>query len=274
MFTVNDAHTFFNPKAGVVYQPNPEHQLYASYAKAHKEPNRTDYENGNPVPEELNDFELGWRWKTEAAYVNANLYYMDYKNQLVLTGALDDVGAPIRQNSGDSFRRGIEIDAGWAFAPHWNWQANVSWSKNRNKDKYFERDGALQALGDTHLSYSPSLIASNQLTYARDRWSISLVSKFVGEQYMGNIDAELSKLDSYTIQDIQFQAVILNNENAPRLDVNIHVYNVFDEVFSSNGYFYTYDDDWSSPSAITTIEGVGYYPQAGRHVMAGLTLRF
>ena len=91
---------------------------------------------------------------------------------------------------------------------------------------------------------------------------------------MGNIDAELSKLDSYTIQDIQFQAVILNNENAPRLDVNIHVYNVFDEVFSSNGYFYTYDDDWSSPSAITTIEGVGYYPQAGRHVMAGLTLRF
>lgn len=91
---------------------------------------------------------------------------------------------------------------------------------------------------------------------------------------MGNIDAELSKLDSYTIQDIQFQAVILNNENAPRLDVNVHVYNVLDEVFSSNGYFYTYDDDWSSPTAITTIEGVGYYPQAGRHVMAGLTLRF
>ena len=273
-FTVNDAHTFFNPKAGLVYQPNSAHQLYASYAKAHKEPNRTDYENGNPVPEELNDFELGWRWKTKAAYINANLYYMDYKNQLVLTGALDDVGAPIRQNSGDSFRRGIEIDAGWAFAPHWNWQANVSWSKNRNKDKYFERDGALQALGDTHLSYSPSLIASDQLTYARDTWSISLVSKFVGEQFMGNIDAELSKLESYTIQDIQFQAVILNNDKTPRLDVNVHVYNLFNEVFSSNGYFYTYDDDWSSPTAITTIEGVGYYPQAGRHVMAGLTLRF
>ena len=273
-FTVKDAHTFFNPKAGVVYKPNAAHQFYASYAKAHKEPNRTDYENGNPVPEELNDFELGWRWKTKAGYVNANLYYMGYKNQLVLTGAIDNVGAPIRENAGDSYRRGIELDASWAFAPNLSWQANLSWSKNRNKDKYFQRDGALQALGDTHLSYSPSLIASDQLTYARDSWSISLVSKFVGEQYMGNIDAELSKLESYSVQDILFQAVILNKPNAPQLDVNVHIYNILDEVYTSNGYFYTYDDDWSSPTAVTTIEGVGYYPQAGRHVLAGLTLRF
>ena len=91
---------------------------------------------------------------------------------------------------------------------------------------------------------------------------------------MGNIAAELSKLERYFINDIQFQAVILNNENVPRLDVNVHVYNIFDKLFSSNGYFFTYDDDWSSPNAITTIEGVGYYPQAGRHIMAGLTLRF
>ena len=273
-FTVKDAHTFFNPKAGVVYKPNAAHQFYASYAKAHKEPNRTDYENGNPVPEELNDFELGWRWKTEAAYVNANLYYMGYKNQLVLTGAIDNVGAPIRENAGDSYRRGIELDAGWAFAPNWSWQANLSWSKNRNKNKEFERNGKKEFLGDTHLSYSPSLIASDQLTYARDSWSISFVSKFVGEQYMGNIDAELSKLESYSVQDILFQAVILNKPNAPQLDVNVHIYNILDEVYTSNGYFYTYDDDWSSPTAVTTIEGVGYYPQAGRHVLAGLTLRF
>ncbi len=273
-FTVNDAHTFFNPKAGMVYKPNAAHQFYASYAKAHKEPNRTDYENGNPVPEELNDFELGWRWKTKAAYVNANLYYMGYKNQLVLTGAIDNVGAPIRENAGDSYRRGIELDAGWVFAPNWSWQANLSWSKNRNKDNYFQRNGVLQALGDTHLSYSPSLIASDQLTYARDSWSISLVSKFVGEQYMGNIDAELSKLESYSVQDILFQAVVLNKPNAPRLDVNVHIYNLLDEGYISNGYFYTYDDDWSTPTAVTTIEGVGYYPQAGRHFLAGLTLKF
>ncbi|MGB0279230.1 MAG: TonB-dependent receptor [Flavobacteriaceae bacterium] len=273
-FTVKDAHTFFNPKAGVVYKPNAAHQFYASYAKAHKEPNRTDYENGNPVPEELNDFELGWRWKTEAAYVNANLYYMGYKNQLVLTGAIDNVGAPIRENAGDSYRRGIELDAGWAFAPNWSWQANLSWSKNRNKNKEFERNGKKEFLGDTHLSYSPSLIASDQLTYARDSWSISLVSKFVGEQYMGNIDAELSKLESYSVQDILFQAVVLNKPNAPRLDVNIHVYNIFNEVYTSNGYYGTYVDNWTTPGVKTTLEYVGYYPQAGRHFLAGLTLKF
>ncbi|MGB0254906.1 MAG: TonB-dependent receptor, partial [Flavobacteriaceae bacterium] len=265
---VNDAHTFFNPKAGVVYKPNAKHQFYVSYAKAHKEPNRTDFENGSPVPEELNDFELGWRWKTNDAFLSANLYYMGYKNQLVLTGSIDNVGAPIRENSGDSFRQGLEIEGGWAFAPHWNWQANVSWSKNRNKDKYFERDGKLVSLGDTHLSYSPALIAADQLTYSRDTWSISLASKYVGEQYMGNINAELSKLSSYSVQDILFQAVVLNKPKAPRLDVNVHVYNIFNELYTSNGYFYTYDDNWSAPGVVTTIEGVGYYPQAGRHFLA------
>ncbi len=273
-FTVNDAHTFFNPKVGVVFKPAAAHQLYASFAKAHKEPNRTDFENGSPVPEELNDFELGWRWKTSNATLNANIYYMGYKNQLVLTGAIDKEGAPIRANAGDSFRRGIEIEGAWAFAPHWSMQANLSWSKNRNKDKYFKRDGTLEALGDTHLAFSPSLIAAEQLTYTQDNWSVSFVSKYVGEQYMGNIDAALSKLEDYLISDIQFQAALLNKSNTPKLNLNIHVHNVFDTLFTSNGYFYTYDDDWSSATSITTIEGVGYYPQAGRHFMAGLTLQF
>ena len=253
---------------------NTNHQLYFSVARAHKEPNRTDFENGSPVPEELNDFELGWRWKTSNATLNANIYYMGYKNQLVLTGAIDKEGAPIRANAGDSFRRGIEIEGAWAFAPHWSMQANLSWSKNRNKDKYFKRDGTLEALGDTHLAFSPSLIAAEQLTYTQDNWSVSFVSKYVGEQYMGNIDAALSKLEDYLISDIQFQAALLNKSNTPKLNLNIHVHNVFDTLFTSNGYFYTYDDDWSSATSITTIEGVGYYPQAGRHFMAGLTLQF
>lgn len=273
-FVVDDAHTFFNPKAGVVYTPNNRNHFYISYAKAYKEPNRTDFENGKPVPEELNDFELGWRWKTKDAFLNANMYYMGYKNQLVLTGAIDKEGSPIRANSGDSFRQGLELDGGWTFAPNWNWNANISWSKNRNKNKYVERDGKLARLGDTHLSYSPALVAADQLTYSRDTWSVSLVSKYVGEQYMGNIDSELSKLSSYTIQDIQFQIVVLNKPKAPHLNVNVHIYNIFNDLYSSNGYFYTFDDDWSTPGIITTIEGVGYYPQAGRHFLAGLTLKF
>jgi iron complex outermembrane receptor protein len=273
-FTVNDAHTFFNPKAGVLYKPNNNNQFYISFAKAHKEPNRTDFENGSPVPEALDDLEFGWRWKTADAFLNANIYFMSYKNQLVLTGAIDQVGAPIRANSGDSYRRGIELEGGWNITSNINWQANVACSRNRNRNKFFKRDGVLQSLGDTQLAFSPSLVASQQLTYASDNWSVSFVSKYVGEQYMGNIDAELSKLDGYLINDIQVQALLLNKQNGPSLNLNLHVHNIFDELISSNGYFYTYDDDYSVPNVVTTIEGVGYYPQAGRHFMAGLTLTF
>jgi len=154
-FVVNDIHTFFNPKAGLLYKPNTNNQFYISFAKAHKEPNRTDFENGSPVPEVLDDLELGWRWKTDDAFLNTNIYFMSYKNQLVLTGAIDQVGAPIRANSGDSYRRGIELEGGWHITSNLNWQANVTWSKNRNKDKYFKRDGVLQSMGDTHLPFSP-----------------------------------------------------------------------------------------------------------------------
>jgi iron complex outermembrane receptor protein len=273
-FAVNDAHTFFNPKAGLLYKLNTNNQFYISFAKAHKEPNRTDFENGSPVPEVLDDLELGWRWKTDEAFLNTNIYFMSYKNQLVLTGAIDQVGAPIRANSGDSYRRGIELEGGWHITSNLNWQANVTWSKNRNKDKYFKRDGVLQSLGDTHLAFSPSMVASQQLTYTANNWSVSFVSKYVGEQYMGNIDAERSKLEGYLINDIQLQALLLHNEGGPSLNLNVHLHNIFDKLISSNGYFYTYDDDYSVPNVVTTIEGVGYYPQAGRHFMAGLTLQF
>ena len=207
-------------------------------------------------------------------HLMANIYFMSYKNQLVLTGAIDQVGAPIRANSGDSYRRGIELEGGWHITSNLNWQANVTWSKNRNKDKYFKRDGVLQSLGDTHLAFSPSMVASQQLTYTANNWSVSFVSKYVGEQYMGNIDAERSKLESYLINDIQVQALLLHNEGGPSLNLNVLLHNIFDELISSNGYFYTYDDDYSVPNVVTTIEGVGYYPQAGRHFMAGLTLQF
>jgi iron complex outermembrane receptor protein len=118
------------------------------------------------------------------------------------------------------------------------------------------------------------MVASQQLTYTANNWSVSFVSKYVGEQYMGNIDAERSKLESYLINDIQVQALLQHNEGGPSLNLNVHLHNIFDELISSNGYFYTYDDDYSVPNVVTTIEGVGYYPQAGRHFMAGLTLQF
>src|SRR5690606_15330152 len=105
---VDDTLDFFNPKAGITYYVNDTQSLYFSYARANREPNRDDYENGNPKPETLNDFELGWRLNKENFKLILNGYYMRYQNQLVLPGALNDVGAPVRENSGDSYRLGIE----------------------------------------------------------------------------------------------------------------------------------------------------------------------
>ena len=120
-FSVDERYSFFNPKAGVVFTPNAQQQLYFSFARAHREPNRTDFENGAPKPEQLNDFELGWRWNSSALQFQANAYYMSYKDQLVLTGALDEVGSPIRENVGKSRRYGIELEATLPFASQWLW---------------------------------------------------------------------------------------------------------------------------------------------------------
>ncbi|HET8855354.1 MAG TPA: TonB-dependent receptor, partial [Salinimicrobium sp.] len=114
---VDDEFLFFNPKAGLTYQVSKKDHFYLSYAKAHREPNRSDYENGNPVPEELDDYELGWRHETGKFSLNSNIYYMRYQNQFVLTGAIDEEGAPIRENSGNSYRLGLELHAAAVISP-------------------------------------------------------------------------------------------------------------------------------------------------------------
>lgn len=265
---------FFNPKFGLTYNLNKEDRAYLSVARAHREPNRTDFENGNPVPESLTDYELGWRHKSATLKFGANVYYMDYKDQLVLTGSVDEVGAPIRENSGSSYRLGLELDADWQLSSQLRWKANLTFSENKNRDFVFERDGQLQNLGNTNLSYSPNVVGASQWIFSpSDAFSVSLFSKYVGEQYMGNIDAALSKLPSYFTQDLS-----ITYDFAPSwcqsLTLQLLLNNVLDESYVSNGYFYTYDDTWSNPNAVQTIEGVGYYPQAGFHFLTGVTVRF
>jgi iron complex outermembrane recepter protein len=272
---VNDHFNFFNPKAGVTYEMNKSNSVYFSYARANREPNRTDYENGSPKPERLNDFELGWRYLSDKIRFNANTYYMGYKDQLVLTGELDDVGAPIRANSGDSYRLGLELDATFQFSEKWVLQPNVTLSQNKNKDFYFTRDGVLQNLGNTYIAYSPEIVAGNRLGFMPIKgFQISLLSKFVGEQYMGNIDSEGSKLDSYFVNDLNVSYELNPKSIFKSILVSALVNNIFDLEYVSNGYFYTYDDDYSNPPAITTIEGAGYYPQAGINFLIGLSLKF
>ena len=271
---IDDSFNFFNPKFGLTYAASENAQWYISYAKAQREPNRTDYENGNPRPEVLNDFEAGLRKKSARAQWSANLYYMRYKDQLVLTGGIDDVGAPIRENVGDSYRLGLELDAKIALTDQWLWQPNLTLSQNKNKDFNFQRDGQLNNLGDTNISYSPNVVAGSSLVFVPStQFQIGLLSKYVGEQYMGNIDADLSKLSAYFINDLNLSYAVGPTTWAKGIDFSLLVNNIFNVQFESNGYFYTYDDTWSSPTQVTTIEGVGYYPQAGINFLLGATIK-
>ncbi|MCK0161466.1 TonB-dependent receptor [Allomuricauda sp. F6463D] len=272
---VDDSFNFFNPKAGITFDLNRNNNFYLSYARANREPNRNDYESGSPKPEKLNDFELGWRYVSPSFQLNTNVYYMRYKDQLVLTGELNDVGAPLRSNVGDSYRLGLEIDANVRLSSVFQWKPNIALSDNRNVDFFFERDGVLQNLGNTHIAYSPQLIAGNIISYQPNaNFQVSLLSKFVGKQYMGNVDSESSVLDSYTQTDFNVQYTINTNSFVKSIVLSGLVNNVFDADIVSNGYFYTYDDNWSNPGSVTTIEGAGFYPQAGINFLLGATVNF
>ena len=275
LFNVDEAFTFFNPKVGLTYQAAPNQRWYASYAKAQREPNRTDYENGAPKPETLHDFELGWRQETQRLNWQANLYWMEYKDQLVLTGSRDEVGYPIRENVGKSRRMGLEIEAKMKVSKDWVWQPNLALSSNKNLDFKFQRDGSIVNLGTTNLSYSPAMVAGNAFIYAPSpAFQIGLLSKYVSQQYMGNIDSENSVLGAYFTSDLNAVYLFQDLSWAKEVQLSLLINNIFDAVYESNGYFYTFDDDWSTPGQVKTIEGAGFYPQAGIHFLAGVRVLF
>ena len=274
-FSVDDNFVFFNPKAGLTYEVASGQKLYFSYAKAQREPNRTDYENGNPKPEKLDDFELGWRINTPKLQAQTNVYWMEYKDQLVLTGAIDAVGSPIRQNVGKSRRIGIELEFKINLNSNWLWQPNIALSSNQNLDFYFKRDGVLENLGKTQLAYSPNLVGGNAIMYVPStRFQIGLLSKYVGKQYMGNIDSENSTLSAYFVNDLNAVYTWQPNKWIQEIQWSLLVNNIFNAQYESNGYFYTFDDTWSAPGQVTTVEGAGYYPQAGINFLTGVMLRF
>ena len=274
-FSVDDNFVFFNPKAGLTYEVASGQKLYFSYAKAQREPNRTDYENGNPRPEKLDDFELGWRINTPKLQAQTNVYWMEYKDQLVLTGAIDAVGSPIRQNVGKSRRLGIELEFKVNLNSNWLWQPNIALSSNQNLDFYFKRDGVLENLGKTQLAYSPNLVGGNAIMYVPStRFQIGLLSKYVGKQYMGNIDSENSTLSAYFVNDLNAVYTWQPNKWIQEIQWSLLVNNIFNAQYESNGYFYTFDDTWSAPGQVTTVGGAGYYPQAGINFLTGVMLRF
>ncbi|MCF4100426.1 TonB-dependent receptor [Gillisia sp. M10.2A] len=267
--------SFFNPKAGITYHLNENNQFYGYYGRANREPSRNDFEEGISTAEKLNDFELGYRYTSEKFKLNSNVYYMDYKDQLVLSGELNDVGSPLRTSSGDSYRLGIELDAEILVTDKLRLMPNLALSTNKNRDFLTSRDGELVNLGKTNISFSPEIVASNMISYQPlKNLQIGLLSKYVGEQYMGNIDSETSILDSFFVNDLNVFYELPDFSVFKSVIVSGLVNNIFNAEYESNGYFYTYDDDYSNPGTITTIEGAGFYPQAGTNFLLGLTLKF
>ncbi len=272
---LKDKNNFFNPKFGLSYFLD-KSSFYLSYAKGHKEPKRADYLANNKVkPESLDDFELGWNYNTDNFRLKTNLYYMNYVDQLVLTGNIDDVGNPIADNIGKSYRLGLEIDAAIRFSEKFSWQPNLALSTNKNIDKYYEFDGELTNFGNTNLSFSPNFIAASNLIFEPlKNLKINLLSKYVGAQYMSNIELETSKLEAYFVNDLNVNYEITTNKVLKSIVFSGLVNNLFNVKYVSNGYFYTYDDTWTDPDQITTITGAGYYPQAELNFLLGVNLKF
>ncbi|SCY31253.1 iron complex outermembrane recepter protein [Nonlabens sp. Hel1_33_55] len=261
-FLTDERYDFFNPKAGAVYRFNPSNQLYGSVARAQREPSRADFQNGSPEAEDLIDYELGYRFAKPSMNVNVNLYYMDYKDQLVLTGEIDNQGVPLRANSGNSYRLGLEIDARFRITDKLFLQPNFAISQNRNQDFIIDDNGTPNNLGDTEIAYSPSVVAGNAITYSiRDNFEVSLLSKYVGEQQLDNTDSDTARLDSYFVNDFNAQYIWKPNNLVKEVTLSLLVNNILDEEYISNGYVFP---------------GFGsfLFPQAGINFLTGVTLTF
>jgi iron complex outermembrane receptor protein len=276
-FNVDESFSFFNPKAGITYTMNTNNSLYFSYARANREPNRSDFENNPDVkPEQLNDFELGWRHNTQKFRLNVNGYYMLYNEQLVLTGQIDNTGDPIRSNNGDSYRLGLEVDAAIALTDVFSLQPNFTISSNKNRETFQSVNGAVEDLGKTDISFSPEFIAANAFVFQpKEGFQMSILSKFVGEQFMGNTENPDSKLASYFVNDFNITYEWKPKSIFKSIVVSGLVNNILNEKYVSNGYFGSFDfSDDTSPTGTTTGYFAGFYPQATTNFLLGLTLKF
>ena len=264
---------FFNPKFGLFYNLNGNNNIFFSFARAHREPTRTDYANGNPNEEKLDDFELGWKLKSNNLALSLNAFYMIYEDQLVLTGQRDINGYEIRRNIGESYRVGIEFDSSIKLNNKLNIETNFSLSENKNKDFYSTFDGNLKNFGNTDLAYSPNLIVNNILNFnPNKKVLISLRSKYVGEQFFAQTNSPISKLESFFINDINFVHDIDLPNISDEIKFKVLVNNLFDYKYSAYGGYYSYDVQ--EDDQIKTYEGTYYYPQSGINILVGLDVKF
>ena len=284
---------FFNPKFGLTHKVNDKQLFYGSYAVANKEPNRSDYvessPNSRPFYETLYDTEIGFKYNSKNLMFNANIYLMEYDNQLIKTGEINDVGYATSKNVKKSYRRGIEIEGSCLLTQKLRWSANLTLSKNKldTMTQFIDNwDTGVQEVvryENTDLAFSPNIIWSSQLSYAiNNNTSINFVSKYVGEQYIDNTSSNDRQLDDYLISNLQMDYK-LNSKIFNTAKISILINNIFDNEYVSNAWLYRFisegfdprdSDHYVTKDSDSRYNMAGYFPQATRNYLVGLTLGF
>lgn len=273
---IDNSYSFFNPKAGISYSLN-GWKSYLSYSIANKEPNRDDFEAGTyeqPKPERLHDIELGVEQAKNKYNWSATLYYMNYKDQLVLTGKINDVGAYTRTNIDKSYRTGIELQGGYKFCNWFDAGANLTLSRNKVKDfteYYDDYDNGGQKqnnFSETYIAFSPAITGSVVFNLKPEKnTEIGLTGKYVSRQYLDNTGNKGRSLNPYYTQDLR-ALYKLSYKSLKEMNIILQINNVFNKKYEPNGYTYSY-----FYGGETTTENY-YFPMAGINFMAGLNFRF
>ncbi len=288
---------FFNPKVGLSFLPSPSTTVYAYFGVANKEPNRSDFTDtspdSRPTHETLYDTEIGVKKSWNKAALEANMYFMTYDNQLVLTGQINDVGEYTRVNVPDSYRLGVELVGGLQITDQFDVNASVTLSDNKiasftefidNWDTWAQETVLHE---ETNLAFSPNAIVNTDIRYTflsnrNQEGNISLLSKYVGKQFIDNTSNEHTALDAYFFSDIRL-GYTLKTKFLKEIGVILLVRNIFDAKFSTNAWTYRYisegydgraDDPHTRLEQGATYNLTGFYPQAGRHFLLGLNLKF
>lgn len=269
---------FFNPKAGITYTPGKLNKLYASVAMGHHEPVRKDFTESSsasrPKPEEMFDVEGGYIFSGSSLTVGTNIYFMKYKDQLVLTGKVNDVGEYTRENVPVSVRTGAEMEFAWRILKTLSLSGNITISRNKVKefteyiDDYDAGGQQVKAHANADIAFSPSVISSATISWLPVKnLSLAFISKYVGKQYLDNTTDETRKLDPYFINDLLLQ-YHFSLSWCKEIALKFAAYNILDEKYESNGYTYGYF------SGGALVQENFYFPQAGLNWLGGVTMKF
>lgn len=279
-YNFNLSYNFFNPKAGVTYQVGTNSNVYGYVGVANKEPVRNDIIQASassiPRPERLINYELGYRKSWAKSAITVNGYYMDYKDQLVATGALNDVGAYNRMNVASSYRAGVEFTAGWQIIPSLRWQVTATYSQNRIKafteyqDNWDNGGQVTQVYKNTAIAFSPDWIGSSLLSYTVFRnFDVDVISKYVGKQYLDNTASDDRKLNAFFVNDVRLSYGFAVKNMFKAVRIGFLVNNILNTKYEPNGATYP-----GGISGGVRTDYNYYYPQAGTNFLANLVLKF